>query len=62
MGTYEIHKNFGVCNKSEDENNFMKNERRNCNVSSCIVKSRVGHFAYSLDDVVASTWPVTVEQ
>jgi hypothetical protein len=32
MGTYEIHKNFGVCNKSEDENNFMKNERRNFNV------------------------------
>ena len=55
MGTYEIHKNFGICNKSENENNFMKNERRNCNVSSCIVKSRVGHFAYSLDDVVAST-------
>jgi hypothetical protein len=24
-------------------------------VSSCIVKSRVGYFAYSLDDVVAST-------
>ena len=22
MGTYEIHKNFGVCNKSEDENDF----------------------------------------
>jgi hypothetical protein len=26
MGTYEIHKNVGVCNKSEDENNFMKNK------------------------------------
>jgi hypothetical protein len=26
MGTYEIHKNFGVCNKSEDENIFMKNK------------------------------------
>ena len=26
MGTYEIHKHFGVCNKSEDENNFIKNE------------------------------------
>ena len=26
MGTYEIHKHFGVCNKSEDENNFMKNK------------------------------------
>jgi hypothetical protein len=25
MGTYEIHKNFGVCNKSEDENN-LKNK------------------------------------
>jgi hypothetical protein len=32
MGTYEIPTNFGVCNKSEDENNFMKNERRNFNV------------------------------
>jgi len=29
MGTYEIHKNFGVCNKSEDENNFMKNKYQN---------------------------------
>jgi hypothetical protein len=29
-------------------------------LSSCIVKSRVGYFAYSLDDVVASTCPVTV--
>ena len=28
-------------------------------ISSCIVKSRVGYFAYSLDDVVASTCPVT---
>ena len=26
MGTYEIHKNFGVWNKSEDENNFMKDK------------------------------------
>jgi hypothetical protein len=24
MGTYENHKKIGVCNKSEDENNFMK--------------------------------------
>jgi hypothetical protein len=24
MDTYEIHKKFGVCNKSEDENNLMK--------------------------------------
>ena len=29
-----------------------------CKVES-IVKSRVGYFAYSLDDVVASTFPVT---
>ena len=33
-----------------------------CHVSSCIVKSRVGYFAYSLDDVVASMCPVTVKQ
>ena len=26
MGTYENHKKIGVCNKSEDENNFMKNK------------------------------------
>ena len=26
MGTYEIHTNFGVWNKSEDENNFMKDK------------------------------------
>jgi hypothetical protein len=26
MDTYEIHKKFGVCNKSEDENNLMKNK------------------------------------
>ena len=32
-----------------------------CKVES-IVKSRVGYFAYSLDDVVASTCPVTVKQ
>ena len=31
-------------------------------LSSCIVKSKVGYFAYSLDDVVASTCPVTVKQ
>ena len=31
-------------------------------ISSCIVKSRVGGFAYSLDDVVASTLLVTVKQ
>ena len=31
-------------------------------ISSCIVKSRVGYFAYSLDDAVASTGPVTVKQ
>ena len=32
-----------------------------CKVES-IEKSRVGYFAYSLDDVVASTCPVTVKQ
>ena len=32
-----------------------------CKVES-IVKSRVGYFTYSLDDVVASTCPVTVKQ
>ena len=41
------------------------NEKANivvyCKVES-IVKSRVGYFAYSLDDVVASTCPVTVKQ
>ena len=31
-------------------------------ISSCIVKSRVGYFAYSLDDVIASMCPVTVKQ
>ena len=30
--------------------------------SRVFVKSRVGYFAYSLDDVVASTCPVTVKQ
>ena len=52
---YEIENNskFRVVKKDV---NFGNDEK---GISSCIVKSGVGYFAYSLDDVVASTGPVT---
>ena len=55
---YEIENNskFRVVKKDV---NFGNDEK---GISSCIVKLRVGYFAYSLDDVVANTCPVTVKQ
>ena len=48
MGTYEIHKNFGVCNKSEDENNFMKNEFQIFPVIARDVQKVFGHCNFLL--------------
>jgi hypothetical protein len=54
---YEIENNskFRVVKKDV---NFGNDGKGISSSRSCIVKSRVGYFAYSLDDVVASTGPV----
>ena len=61
-----IIQNYEIENNSKFRDRVVKKDVNFGNdgkgISSCIVKSRVGYFAYSLDDVVASTGPVTVRQ